>query len=244
MTRRALPRDFRALLQGVKGKRPRTVVEHILEHGQVTTEELKDRYGYNHPPRAIRDVREQGVPLETFRVKSSDGRSIAAYRFGSLARIRSALLTGRTAFSAELKAALLERSGARCNLYLAHFPERELQIDHRIPFEIGGEGGGLSRDPEDYMLVCGSANRVKSWGCEHCRNWTEKNPATCRSCYWAYPESHTHVAMQEARRLDIMWLAEEVREYDRLQAAAGRAGQEAREYLKAVLREHLPPSGN
>ena len=244
MTRRPVPPEIRALLEEVRGKRPRTVIQHILKHGQITTEELKNRYGYNHPPRAIRDVREHGIPLETFRVKSSDGRNIAAYRFGSLTGIRAALLTGRTAFSAELKASLIERHGARCNLYLAPFPERELQIDHRVPFGIGGEGGGLSREPEDYMLVCGSANRVKSWSCENCRNWVEKNPQTCRACYWAYPESHTHVAMQESRRLEIMWLAEEVREYDRLREEAGKAGQEAQEYLKAMLRERWPERRN
>ena len=50
----------------VIGKRPLIVFEHILEHGHITAEELKDNYGYNHPPRAARDVRENGVPLDTF----------------------------------------------------------------------------------------------------------------------------------------------------------------------------------
>ena len=52
------PDDFIKLLHSVKAKRPKTVIDHILEHGQITTEELKDIYGYNHPLRAIRDVRE------------------------------------------------------------------------------------------------------------------------------------------------------------------------------------------
>ena len=51
--------DFLKLLKSVTSKRPRTVIEHILQNGQITTEELKELYGYNHPPRAIRDVREQ-----------------------------------------------------------------------------------------------------------------------------------------------------------------------------------------
>lgn len=125
-----------------------------------------------------------------------------------------------------------------------HFPKRELQIDHRIPFEIGGESGGLSRGPEDHMLVRGSANRVKSWDCDHCSNWAEKNPETCRSRYWADPESHTHTAMKKAKRMDVMRLAEEVRGYDRMQAAAGGAGQEAHEYFTEVPRAHLPQSGS
>lgn len=43
---------------------------------------MKDKYGYNHPPRAIRDVREHGIPLITYRVEGSDGRKIGAYKFG------------------------------------------------------------------------------------------------------------------------------------------------------------------
>ena len=38
--------------------------------------------GYEHAPRAARDVRELGIPLETIRIKDSDGKSIAAYKFG------------------------------------------------------------------------------------------------------------------------------------------------------------------
>ena len=62
-----LPTDFLELLRSVTARRPKTVIDHILQHGFVTTEELRDLYGYNHPPRGARDVRELGIPLETFR---------------------------------------------------------------------------------------------------------------------------------------------------------------------------------
>jgi hypothetical protein len=52
------PKEFLDILDSVKAKRPRTVIQHILEHGLITSQELKDTYGYNHPPRAVRDVRE------------------------------------------------------------------------------------------------------------------------------------------------------------------------------------------
>ena len=51
-------KEFLDLLESVTAKRPRTVIQHILQHGYITSQELKDLYGYNHPPRAIRDVRE------------------------------------------------------------------------------------------------------------------------------------------------------------------------------------------
>ena len=50
---------FFKLLKSVEAKRPRTVIQHILEHGQVTTEELKEVYGYNHPPRETQRVAAQ-----------------------------------------------------------------------------------------------------------------------------------------------------------------------------------------
>jgi hypothetical protein len=55
------PKEFLDLLYSVDAKRPRTVIQHILRHGFITSQELKDFYGYNHPPRAIRDVRELGI---------------------------------------------------------------------------------------------------------------------------------------------------------------------------------------
>lgn len=74
-----LPPDFRHLIEGLRGRRARLILEHILQHGFVTTEDIEG-YGYKHPPRAARDVREQGVLLETFQVKNAQGKTIAAYR--------------------------------------------------------------------------------------------------------------------------------------------------------------------
>ena len=238
MNKQDLPAEFIELLDRVQAKRPKTVIDHIVAYGHITTEELRDRYGYNHPPRAARDVRELGIPLETFPTTDADGRTIAAYRFGDLAQVRANHLSGRTAFSARLKQALIDKSGARCHIYCAPFPERELQIDHRVPFEIGGESDRENEDTTAYMLLCASANRAKSWSCEHCPNWKEKIPATCRTCYWAYPDDYTHVAMREVRRLDITWAQDEVADYDRLQAEAG-GRSELPEFVKDVLRKHM-----
>ena len=238
MDERELPPEFIELLNSVTARRARTVIDHILQHGFVTAEELRDLYGYNHPPRGARDVRELGIPLETFRVTGSDGRSIGAYRFGNPMAQRSALLSGRTAFSNTLKTGLIERFGSRCNIYLENFPERELQVDHRIPFGIAGDAS-LTNDLDDYMLPCPSANRAKSWSCEHCDNWEIRDANNCQSCYWAFPENYTHVAMRQLRRLDIIWSGEEIAEYDRLTGAAGDDGRELPDFVKAVIRHHL-----
>lgn len=231
-----LSKEFLARLKAVTGKRARIVIEHILEHGHVTTEELKEKYGYGHPPRAAKDVRDEGIPLETFPVKAQDGRTIAAYRFGDPSAIRRGLLGGRRAFSKAFKAALVEANGSRCQICFQDYEERYLQIDHRVPYEVAGDVAFDERDLGSYMLVCGSCNRAKSWSCEHCRNWTElKSAKTCRDCYWASPGSYGHIAMQVTRRLDVVWMGDETKGYDALKRAADRDGQPMPEYVKKVL---------
>jgi len=233
------PIEFIKLLKSVNSKRPKTVIEHILKYGQITTEDLKNIYGYNHPPRAIRDVREQGIPIKTFRVIGSDGRKIAAYKFGDPSEVRNTQLSGRTAFSSNLKQALIAKNGARCNIYLEPFPARELQIDHRIPFEIVGDSNMLSNNLDQYMLLCASANRAKSWSCENCPNWKSKDEKSCKYCYWAYPETYTHIAMRDIRRLDLLWVDEEIADYDTLLQKAEKAKEEPPEYVKKVLHNHF-----
>lgn len=163
MTPKRLPAEFVKRCKAVTVKRARTIIDHILKHGYITTQELKDKYGYNHPPRAARDVREQGIPLETFRVVGDDGRKIGAYRFGDPKKARFSGLRGRTAFARELKAKLIELNGRRCAVYLEEFEERDLQIDHRIPFEVVGDDVENMEDPASYMLLSGSPT-VRSRG--------------------------------------------------------------------------------
>lgn len=68
--------DFIEKLNSVTNKRARFVIDKILEQGFCSTQDLKDG-GYEHAPRAARDVRELGIPLVTFKVKDRNGKSIA-----------------------------------------------------------------------------------------------------------------------------------------------------------------------
>ena len=232
-----LPKWFLERIQAVTAKRAKTVIDHILKHGHVTTEELKNLYGYEHPPRGPRDVRELGIPLETFRITSTQGKSIGAYRFADLSKIRSDALSGRKVFSKKFKQLLVHRSGCKCGICLTVYEGRYLQIDHKVPYEVGGEGGGESA-PNEFHLICGSCNRAKSWSCEHCTNWTDnKQINVCQSCYWASPEAYKHIALRQIRRLDVTWTQEETREYDQLSKIAKKQKQPLPEFVKAVLRK-------
>jgi hypothetical protein len=196
-------------------------------------------YGYNHPPRAVRDVKEYGIPIKMFRVKGSDGRKIAAYRFGDPKKSRFGKFEGRTVLTKELKEKLITKFGCKCAIYCESFNKKELQIDHRIPFEIAGDSAGRVAIDE-FMLLCGSANRAKSWSCEHCVNWLEKRDVDiCRSCYWAYPEAYTHVALKPIRRLDIIWTGKEVAEYNTLERKAKTLEQDMPNYVKEIIRKAL-----
>jgi 5-methylcytosine-specific restriction endonuclease McrA len=240
-----LPSDFIERLKRVVRKRPKAVIDHILEHGFVTTEELTTLYGYEHAPRAARGVREEGIPLDTFYVKNSAGRSIAAYRFGDLSLIRKDRIGGRVTFSKKFKQDLITQDGLRCAVCSAAYEDRYLQIDHRVPYEVAGEASTGDRKLSEYMLLCGSCNRAKSWSCEHCENWLiEKKPELCGTCYWASPQDYQHIALRFMRRLEVVWNENEIADYEQLKQRAQKNQVALPEVVKDVLKSQLKETGN
>ena len=229
------PQYFLNYIQSITNKRAKIVVEHILQHGFISTEDLENTYGYNHPPRAARDVREAGIPLETFKIKSKDGKSIAAYKFGDISQLHVNRIAGRTTFPKEFKNTLFDSCNGKCVVCNGEFEERYLQIDHKIPYEVGGDSG-KKRDVADFMLLCASCNRAKSWSCEHCENWqTAKNVSLCLLCYWGSPLNYNHVALKEIRRLDLQWEGEEVKSYDAIKIIAECKNIGISDFVKQLL---------
>ncbi|MBU1628355.1 helix-turn-helix domain-containing protein [bacterium] len=240
MVKKKYPKEFERLLASVKAKRPKTVIEHIRKHGHITTEELKNIYGYNHPPRAARDVREQGIPLDTFKVTSSDGRKIAAYRFGDPRKSRSSKLSGRTVLSKHIKEKLIEKYGCKCFIYLEKMDEHELQIDHRIPFELAGDKEFDETKIDAFMLLSSSANRAKSWSCEHCENWISlKKSEICSDCYWAFPENYNHIAMKQIRRVDILWQGQDIEQYEELKKQSLVLEKDIPQFIKEIVEKAI-----
>ncbi len=90
------------------------------------------------------------------------------------------------------------------------------------------------------MLLSGSANRAKSWACEHCRNWIEiREPDICMACYWAYPEAYSHVAMRQLRRVDLLWQGDEVEQYEMLKERAMAQGKALSALIKKIIDREL-----
>ncbi len=221
----------------ITAKRPSTVIQHILKHGYVTTEELKELYGYNHAPRAARDVREAGIPLETFKLPSSTGRAIAGYRFGDPNKIEAHKLAGRQTFSKAFKHSLIDIYGSKCSITGEQYDAIYLQIDHRIPYEIAGDNVAQENDPNSFMLLTGTSQRQKSWSCEHCKNFKfNRDIAICKSCYWAYPESYEHIAMTPMKRIALEFKGEDdIYQYNRLSAYSKHEGISIQDFIKKVL---------
>jgi hypothetical protein len=229
--------EFLERLKQVKGKRAQIVIQHILEHGFITTEALETLYGYRHPPRAIRDVREQGISIESFSVKNKSGRTIAAYRFGEPEDVPQYDMGGRNNTPKALKNELLQKQNSRCAICNMTYEARYLQLDHRVPYLVGGENLNDVHD-EKYMLVCASCNRAKSWSCEHCMNGVEhKKVNICKNCYWASPTQYEHIAMQSIRRVELIWTGEDISLYEALLTRSAAQKQSLSELILSLLRK-------
>ena len=224
----------------ITNKRAKIVIDHIIEHGFITTRDLEITYGYSHPPRAARDVREAGIPLETFNVKSNEGKSIAAYRFGDLSKIQHDRIGGRQTFSKDFKKKLYVLSNGRCVICNGSFEERYLQIDHKVPYQISGDVDNFQQKTDNYMLLCASCNRAKSWSCEHCENWTAKKEIElCLKCYWGSPDKYEHIALKEIRRLELVWQDSEIQFFEALHEDASKGNLKLPEYLKKIIENYV-----
>jgi hypothetical protein len=226
------------LCKTVKAKRAKTVLDHIIKYGFITTEDLQN-LGYDHPPRAARDVRENGIPLETFKVKSDrTGRVIAAYKFANPDEIKRGRVGGRKVFSKAFKEQLLSKYGSLDNITREKLDSRYLQIDHRIPYEVSGNTTEFNID--DFMLLDASSQRAKSWSCENCENWKKiHDKDICKTCFWAFPEKYTHVALEETRRADIVWKREEVDIHLKLSQLAQKENTSIADIIKRIVSSYF-----
>jgi 5-methylcytosine-specific restriction endonuclease McrA len=236
MVRTTAGAEMRKRIPRVTNRRARLLLELIVEHDEVTTEELADQYDYDHPPRAKRDALDLGFPVVSRRVRSKDGtRSIAAYSLdlnGALVDRR----TGRKRIPKAFRDELLKLAGGRCAHCGGAFPDRALQVDHRIPHEIAGEVDQFRL--ADFQMLCGPCNRSKSWTCEReCPNWTKRSVAVCATCIWASPEGYKHIATHQRRQVTLTWDGADVEMFDGIRVAAQAEGVDVATHLQRLLGE-------
>ena len=147
---------------------------------------------------------------------------------------------GRRAFPSKFRADVLAAHESRCNLCNQPYPAKSLQLDHRIPYIVGGESAELK--VADFQLLCGSHQRKKSWECEHCPNRVAKDPSVCRTCYYAFPDTDTeHVATLPVRYLEVVFTEDEIDFFERIQKASEASGVSTASFVKEAIAEHLGP---
>lgn len=220
------------------GKRPKAVVDHIIKHGAVTTKELAEIYDYNHPPRAARDVREVGIPLETKMITDPiTKKRYGSYIFGNVDDLRNDILKGRQNFPKAFKDELYSSHENHCLICNVRYPRRMLQIDHRIPYEVAGDDiDTFALNHDEYMPICRVHNRSKSYSCERCRNWlVEKDEDICNTCFWANPEDYQHIAMKYEKHIELVFRDGEIPLYGKLQHLADKENLDLGTYLKHLI---------
>ncbi|EHT2878585.1 hypothetical protein AOS92_001005 [Enterococcus faecalis] len=221
-------------------KRAKLIVDYIIKNGSITTSELEN-LGYSHPPRAARDVRDIGIPLITQRVTNPEtGKRQAKYVFGKFSDITSDRMEGRKNFPVKFKNELFDHFEGKCAICSGHYSKRVMQIDHRIPFSIAGDSG-VELNAINYMMICPSDNRAKSYSCENCENWLDnKDIEVCRTCYWARPENYTHIEMQQKKSIQILFENETEIEFEKkLEEKAVEQGLSVQELIKKITFERI-----
>ncbi|AIK84044.1 hypothetical protein CGLAR1_01900 [Corynebacterium glutamicum] len=198
------------LARGRASKRARLVAMTILERGSMTTSDLEDE-GYKHAPRAVADLRDAGIEVEMEMEPYIDQKGFpkrrARYKIVAIDPLKKARRAVPKRLADQIKAP------NHCEVCGATPP---LQVDHRVPFAIGGETH--PHIIEEFMPLCPSCNRSKSWTCENCPNWEIKDLDTCRSCMWASPSKYDHIAMKQVRQARVtIDTPTEVKLWDELQ---------------------------
>ena len=191
-------------------RRAGQALDLILEQGSVTTGELND-IGYNHPPRAVRDLKDAGLAVDKTMV-TQNGKRMARYFL--VVDENGDGRSSRRGLPLAFRKELFEKHGYTCSACGGKFLTRFLQADHRVPFEIGGDPDPLTL--EAFMPLCGSDNRAKSMSCETCPNWLTKSVHTCETCYWHDPDDYRHTATLPERRLTLTFQGDQVEIYDQL----------------------------
>ncbi len=107
-------------------------------------------------------------------------------------------------------------------------------MKNKIPHIVQYQG---PKRKDAYMLLSPSANRAKSWACEHCENWIRKDISFCIGCFWCRPEKYNHIAGNKERRIVLTFTGNEIEDYNILIKQIGEA--DAEQYIKNLIKSNL-----
>ena len=222
--------------------RARAAADLLIEKGTITKFDFEEK-GINPAvgPRAVMDLKDHGIPIEKpGRVNVPQAkRAVAQYKLGKVANLRPKEKYGRLVPPTNLKRRLIEVSGSYCVYCGQRFPEKSLQIDHKLPVKYFGELPSEEiANLDNYQLVCGHCNRIKAEAINRectktCFKTHDMN--IIKSCYWYDPTNYTHVCGKRERRLSLMFVGEETKLYDKLVKVARKENKTAQEVIKELI---------
>jgi hypothetical protein len=221
-------------IENLKSARGKKIANYLVEHGSITTSEITKKFSEKHPPSAVRDLRDAGFPVKCVMVPDpkSKGKRIGKYTFGKGSDVKDGTYEGRKIVSKTVKNALITSQGNHCAICGIKADSPHLSPDHRVPFRIAGNTLAKGNNQEEYMLLCRSCQRAKSFECEHCKNYQDKEIAICKSCYWCNPEKYEHIATKAVRRLEIIWNESEIEAFNKLIKLSEKSGVSLKQYIK------------
>ncbi|HVR33881.1 MAG TPA: HNH endonuclease signature motif containing protein [Acidimicrobiia bacterium] len=141
----------------------------------------------------------------------------------------------RRPISKKFRESLFLKHDFRCSVCRGQYSSRILQADHRVPFAVAGDPEGDFRI-EDFMPLCPSDQRAKSYECERCVATAQRDAQICKGCLWVDPTSYTHIATRLERRVTIAAQGGEITVLEVFLQRVSRAGGDAIAVLRDLLK--------
>ena len=228
---------YRKILPLVKKETARgaKLLAALIEKGEMTTKELEES-GYGHPPRVRMDLQDIGIEIGTHydTPNPQSGNRMGTYYL--ISPTPGEITKKRRPPPKSFKKKLVTKHKNLCAITQYVFPENELQMDHRIPFLVGGDPDSYKLD--DWMPLSGSAQMLKKKACDDCENSSAKDVKICGTCYWAFPESYTHVATIPQIVATMVFRGDdEVKLFEKISDIAKNNNRSDNEIIKSILNQ-------
>jgi len=230
---------YRKILPLVKKETARgaKLLTALIEKGEMTTKELEES-GYGHPPRVRMDLQDIGIEIGTHyrNPHPQSGNRMGTYYL--MSPKPGEITKKRSPPPKSFKKKLVKNHNHVCAITQYVFPENELQMDHRVPFLVGGDPDSYELD--DWMPLSGSAQMLKKKACDDCENSSAKDVKICGTCYWAFPERYNHVATIPQSVATMVFRGDvEVELFQKISDIARKNELTVNEVIKSILNQWI-----
>lgn len=151
--------------------RAKAAADLLMEKGVITKYDFEETHvPVSQAPRAIRDLKDHGIPIETLRKISvpQAKTKVNRYTLGSIDNINTSMRYGRMYDPTGMKEKLAKLHGDVCVFCGKKLTAKDRELDHKLPVNIFGDLSPVERlNPDNYQLVCRGCNRLKREATSH-----------------------------------------------------------------------------